>query len=280
MLEKLTREIAVFNQQRLVPGAAMISKEGIPIEYHPQEFYYVEDIRNHVRAMSSIPAHPSYEWYLNLKKDGPGQSDPLFPWLAEKASLEDMTWFLLQESAGEIGFGDLVALTQIRFPIQAKLELARNYWDEMGQGSAEGVHDTLLRDLVGRLGRNLPEIADIVSETLLMANLLLGLASHRRYAYLSVGALGVIEMTAPERVAAVDKGLERLGFSKRDRLYFSLHSVLDIKHSRTWNEEIVRPLWTEHGDEIAEGAFLRLWAGERCFARYRERLAEGRDWTI
>src|SRR3954471_23844032 len=32
-------------------------------------------------------------WFEALKQDGPGQNDPLFPWLAEEASLEEMRWF-------------------------------------------------------------------------------------------------------------------------------------------------------------------------------------------
>ena len=42
----------------------------------------------------------------------------------------------LQEVAGEAGFDDLLAMTQVKMPVQAKLEMARNYWDEMGRGAA------------------------------------------------------------------------------------------------------------------------------------------------
>ena len=48
------------------------------------------------------------------RSSGPGQGDPLFPWLATSANLEQMTWFVLQEVAGEAGFEDLLALTQIK----------------------------------------------------------------------------------------------------------------------------------------------------------------------
>src|SRR3712207_8864291 len=45
-----------------------------------------------------------------------------FPWIAEEASLEEMRWFLEQEAAGEAGFDDLVAMTQVKFPKQARSE--------------------------------------------------------------------------------------------------------------------------------------------------------------
>ena len=88
----------------------------------------------------------------DLRETGPGQGDLLFPWLAETASLAEMRWFIVQEIGGEAGFEDLVALTQIRFSTTAKLELARNYWDEMGCGNRKGMHGPLLTDLGTALG--------------------------------------------------------------------------------------------------------------------------------
>ena len=49
-----------------------------------------------------------------------------------------------QEAAGEAGFDDLVAMTQVKLPTRAKLELARNYWDEMGRGNPKGMHGPML----------------------------------------------------------------------------------------------------------------------------------------
>jgi hypothetical protein len=63
--------------------------------------------------------------FERLKDDGPGQGDALFPWLAQSADLQQMRWFLQQEVAGEAGFDDLLALTQVKMPSQAKLEMAR-----------------------------------------------------------------------------------------------------------------------------------------------------------
>ena len=74
------------------------------------------------------------------------------------------------------------------------------------------------------------------------------------------------------------KGLKRLGVPPEDRHYFDLHAVLDVKHSETWNAEVVHPLVDENPDvapAIAEGALLRLQAGADCFARYRAVLWDG-----
>jgi hypothetical protein len=211
------------------------------------------------------------KWFENLKAVGPGQNDPLFPWLANVATMPQMQWFLTQEIAGEAGFEDLTALTQVRLPVRPKLELARNYWDEMGRGQAKGMHGPLLEHLGKALALE-PHVETSVWEALALANTMAGLAANRRFAYHSVGALGVIEMTAPDRAAAVAQGLKRLGVPAGDRHYFALHSILDVKHSLAWNAEAIVPLVTEQPEcavAIAEGALMRLEAGRRCFDRYR-----------
>jgi hypothetical protein len=213
-------------------------------------------------------------WFEALKEKGPGQGDPLFPWIAEEANLEEMRWFLQQEAAGEAGFDDLVAYTQVKLPAAPKLELARNYWDEMGRGNPKGMHGPMLEVLVETMGLQ-PDIENTVWESLALANVMTAMASTRRYAWHSVGALGAIELTAPGRSAATAAGLKRLGFSERERRYFSLHAVLDVKHSEDWNREALRPLVEEdprRATAIAEGALIRLQAGARCFARYRQEL--------
>ena len=105
---------------------------------------------------------------------------------------------------------------------------------------------------------------------------MLALARSRRYCFQSIGALGVIEMTAPTRACFVDAGLKRLRIPSKKRLYFTLHAVLDIKHSECWNREVLRSLVEMEprcAQAIGEGAIIRLWHGGRCFDRYREHFA-------
>jgi hypothetical protein len=235
---------------------------------------FLEERRKAIAARASAaPTEPAkfIGWFEALKEDGPGQNDPLFSWLAEECSMDQMKWFLTQEVAGEAGFEDLTALTQLKLPTRPKLELARNYWDEMGRGNPKAMHGPLLAALAEHLELNpLPETT--VTESLALANTMAGLAANRRYAYQSVGALGVIEMTAPGRSAATSAGLKRLGVKAGNRHYFALHAILDIKHSMAWNSEAIEPLVSGNPEvaiAIAEGALMRLECGARCFERYR-----------
>ncbi len=274
------RRLAAFNHKRLSPAlpSPQWDKDIDEMaELLREEGHFLEDQRRAVAARAAeapTDADGFTAWFETLKDNGPGQGDPLFPWLAESCSMDAMKWFLTQEVAGEAGFEDLTALTQVKLPVRPKLELARNYWDEMGRGNAKGMHGPLLETLAHRLGLE-PSVETTVWESLALANTMSGLAANRRYAYHSVGALGVIEMTAPDRAAAVAQGLKRLGVRSGDRHYFDLHSILDVKHSLAWNAEAIHPLVAEDprvAPAIAEGALMRLACGARCFERYRREL--------
>ncbi|MDB5689247.1 MAG: hypothetical protein JWL91_1123 [Sphingomonas bacterium] len=254
-------------QKRLERDTRMLRLEG----------GFVEELRAAVQAEAAAAptdADGFIAWFEELKNGGPGQGDALFPWLADTATRDEIRWFFEQEAAGEAGFDDLVALTQVKLPTGPKLELARNYWDEMGRGNAKGMHGPMLDTLVETLEVD-PVIENTVWESLALANAMTAMATSRRYAWHSVGALGVIELTAPGRSACVAQGLRRIGLSDRERRYFDLHAVLDVKHSEDWNREALRPLVEEdprRATAIAEGALIRLNCGARCFDRYRAEL--------
>lgn len=117
-----------------------------------------------------------------------------------------------------------------------------------------------------------PQIETTCWESLALANAMTAMATTRRYAWHSVGALGVVELTAPGRSACTAKGLRRIGLSGKERHYFDLHAVLDVKHSEDWNREALIPAVREdpaRAPAMAEGALIRLRCGERCFGRYR-----------
>ncbi|AXB79109.1 iron-containing redox enzyme family protein [Novosphingobium sp. P6W] len=277
------QSLAMWNYRRLAPEfptddwAQTLAEDA---RMRVVEGEYLEYLRAAIHAgIAEVPTDPAgfVSWFEGLIEAGPGQNDPLFPWLAEHATREELRWFFEQEAAGEAGFDDLVALTQVKLPDRAKLELARNYWDEMGCGNPKGMHGPMLTVVSEALNVE-PTIPTTVPESLALANTMTGLATSRRYAWHSVGALGVIELTAPGRSAMVAKGLRRVGLSNRERRYFDLHAVLDVKHSETWNREALRPLIEEdprRAVAIAEGALMRLLCGKLCFERYRGHLWAG-----
>ena len=278
--ERLHRELAAWNARRLrpeEPSSCWRAELEEDLRMRTLEGKWIEAERDAVAPfLRDVPRRPSgfLRWFEALRHEGPGQFDPLFDWIAKRATLDEVRWFLRQELAGEAGFDDLVALTQLKMPARPKLELARNYWDEMGRGRSEATHGGLLARLGDALGIESDGL-DAVWESLALSNLLLGLATNRRYAWHAVGALGVVELTAPDRAELVDRGLKRLGVGGRERIYFALHATLDREHSAAWNAEILAPLVEEEparASFLAEGALLRLRAGALCFRRYRREL--------
>lgn len=278
--ESLHRGLAHWNRRRLAvqtphgDWAAEIDRDTRMLK---QEAAFIEGFRARVALLAAaVPRDPKgfIAWFEDLRDAGPGQWDPLFAWLETSATLEEMKWFLTQEAAGEAGFDDLVAMTQVKLPARPKLELARNYWDEMGRGAEGGMHGPMLDRTVEGLGLA-PDIDGTLWQSLCLANTMTALATTRRYVYQSIGALGVVELTAPTRVACIAEGLRRLGCPPAHRKYFVLHAQLDIEHSRAWNAEVLAPLVSETpacAPLMAEGALMRLMCGEQCFEAYRANL--------
>jgi hypothetical protein len=280
LTDEVQQQLARWNHHRLTPR---LPADNWEIEIRDDarmlavEARFLEALRNAVRGTAAeAPGDTKafVAWFEALKDRGPGQGDPLFPWLAEQATLDEMRWYLCQEAAGEAGFEDLTALVQIKLPTRIKLELARNYWDEMGRGNPKGMHGPMLGRLVEALELE-PTIDCSVAESLALANAMTAMATRRDYAWHALGALGAIELTAPERSAAVAAGLKRLGVAAKVRSYFDLHATLDIKHSEAWNREAIAPAVAEdprRARAIAEGALMRLTCGARCVERYRRTL--------
>jgi hypothetical protein len=282
---QLQNELTFFNRSRLCPTAfsedwqSRLERE---MGFRIREGEMVDQARMEVEPLlADLPSDPALflAWFEKLRDLGPGQHDPHFPWLAEEANYAEMRWFIEQEVAGEAGFDDLVAYTQIRMPTRAKLELARNYWDEMGRGNEKAMHGPMLKQLANELDIDSDD-ADIVPEAKALSNLMIALATNRYFAYQSIGCLGVVELTAPDRARQVADGLKRLGISPVAQRYYILHSTLDVHHWRAWSAEVIDPMVRANPEvmrPIAEGALLRLSAGAKCFKRYRRHLWRGRD---
>ena len=276
----LHRGLAHFNTSRLAVSCPTPQWRDLladEMAWRLQEGEFLEALREDV-ALSLPPAELDADgfmaWFEHLAHNGPGQQHRLFKWLAQSATTDDMKWFLRQEAAGEAGFDDLLAYTQVKLPVGPKLELARNYWDEMGHGKPKAMHGAMLAAAVEELKLQ-PSIATTVWPALALSNTMLGLAMSRRYTYHSLGVLGVVELTAPTRVKLVSDGMRRLGMNGRIRSYFDLHAVLDVHHSEAWNREVIRPLVAADpafARFIAEGALMRLVCGQRCFDCYADQL--------
>lgn len=247
------------------------------------EGHFIEAERDQIQeAAKKVPTQPREfaGWLDSLKEASAAQSEPLFRWLAEHANYSEMSWLLAQELSGEDNLEDLLALAQVHRPWRAKIEMARNYWDEMGQGNTSATSARLVEELKHELHMDSTEAP--VWETLARSNLMVGLATNRRYGFQVLGALALVELNAGGNAALLNAGLKRLGYAGTTSAYFGMRETLSPLRSHSWNEGVLLPYVAQDprtAAAIAEGALMRLVADARCVQRYQNELKVPETWA-
>jgi pyrroloquinoline quinone (PQQ) biosynthesis protein C len=193
---------------------------------------------------------------------------PVYDWLADEAGIDEIRWFLALEGGPDAGFDDLVATCQIGIDGDAKLELATNYWDEMGNGEDAAVHTNLYRRLVSAL--ELPSVGeDELPMEALRRSILTGvLATNRRLQPELIGALGTIELQAGPRCRRVVRALLRVGAGEDARAFYEEHATADPRHGKEWLDRVVgtlgdRPFWASG---MIRGAAYRCAVNDDFFS--------------
>lgn len=165
----------------------------------------------------------------------------IYEWLAEEADRDEIVEFLSIEGGPDGGFDDLVAACQIGLDGTAKLELAQNYWDEMGNGSLARVHTELHRKLSRALGLACPPPNRQPVEALERSVLTGLLATNRWLQPEMVGALGLLELQAGPRCRRVVAALRRIGAGEDALDFYVVHAEVDPRHGKDWVDKAVAP---------------------------------------
>jgi len=165
----------------------------------------------------------------------------VYDWLAQEADLEEIVDFLSLEGGPDGGFDDLVAACQIGLDGTPKLELAQNYWDEMGNGSLARVHTELHRKLSRALGLSCPA-PHAQPVAALERSVLTGLLATNRWLQPELlGALGLLELQAGPRCRKVVAALERIGAGEDAIDFYAEHATVDPRHGKDWVDKAVAP---------------------------------------
>ena len=215
-------------------------------------------------------------WYKQAAFMHPLYEHDLYAFLASEATRPQIEWFLTMEAAGEAAFDDLVALGQVGTRGEVKMEMAQNFWDEMGNGKTHAVHTHLFYRLIEGLAIEPPEADDLPWQVLGGVNVMLWACLARRNAFRAQGALGAVELLAPQRCTRLVHGALRLGIAKRTVSYYGAHAIIDIGHAEGWLEHVVAPQVDSVPASrvgIAEGLMLRADASldyfDYCLATAR-----------
>ena len=135
-----------------------------------------------------------------------------------------------------------MAACQIGLDGTAKLELARNYWDEMGNGDLARVHTELHRKLSRALDLRCPPREHQPVEALERSVLTGLLATNRWLQPELLGALGLLELQAGPRCRKVVAALERIGAGDDALDFYAEHATIDPRHGKDWVDKAVAPL--------------------------------------
>jgi pyrroloquinoline quinone (PQQ) biosynthesis protein C len=207
-----------------------------------------------------------------------GVTHPLFDFLANDATFDELREFLSQETPFDIHFGDLIALLLPGVHGHQKTELAVNFWDEMGQGKVTATHRQLRLSMMERVGivpgSYIEDVRMFWVEELRLANMYFQTSADRRLAPQAIGMLMATELVVPGRIDRQIDGWRRLGLQDDEMRYLLEHVTVDVEHAQGWIDHVVIPLAKERPDllpEIAIGVLRRLDAAlDVCDRAVRE----------
>jgi hypothetical protein len=192
----------------------------------------------------------------------------VYKWAADRATLPELRDFLAAEGGPDGGFDDLVAACQMGLSGGPKMELARNYWDEMGNGDLAQVHTDLHRVMARALGIEQTPVA-LMPTAGLARTALGGLFSTNKWLQPEmIGALGLTELQAGPRCRLVLKAFRRLGVPREAEPFYSVHADVDPRHGQDWLDNVVAPLARdrpEWGVRMVRGAAWRWLVNAELF---------------
>jgi hypothetical protein len=229
-------------------------------------------------AVAAIKQRCEAAWLAELEElplpDGVDAADPVaamrtlaardrlpavYKWLARNASWDDIVTFLALEGGPDAGFDDLVAACQVGLTGSAKLELATNYWDEMGNGELSGVHTTLHEDFATAI--EMPHLPLSGQPTSGLERAAFGglLATNRWLQPEFLGALGLTELQAGPRCRLVLQAFDRCSAPKAAYPFYEIHADVDPRHGRDWLDNAIAPVAATHPEWCARIVRGALW---------------------
>ena len=203
-------------------------------------------------------------WYNELHSRHTKEVSSFFNWLANEATLEELGFYIAMEEQVDGRFDDVIALAQLGLTGDMKLALAENYWDEMGLGKEAEMHTILFNKSAKKLSALLDNgvlTPKPPAEALKNGNLLLMYSLRRQYHPRLLGALAILEHTAPYRFSKTVKAMQRLNLSEDIIYYHEMHIKIDANHGKQLLQRVLLPL-VKHNPEIIKEICIG------CLTRY------------
>ncbi|WP_342654635.1 iron-containing redox enzyme family protein [Pseudomonas sp. F3-2] len=231
--------------------------EKIEDEWNSHEESFV-DLRELPRSKEEF-----LTWYLMCEKKINEDIRFFVDFMRHNASAEQVAYYICMEEMVDGSFDDLMAITQLGMPMNCKMVAAENYWDEMGNGDFSLVHTTMFKtssSYMRRLIAGKVELETPPVECLMNGNILLMWAVRREYNVRLIGAMGLVEGSAPVRFGATTAAMERLNLPHEVVAYHKAHISIDTRHSAAWFDRVLEH-YSSSGEyiirELAIGVMIR-----------------------
>jgi len=202
----------------------------------------------------------------------PVNQHPLFHYLQQDASIEDLKRYILNESVLNLEFFDYLVLSLIGVSDIARAEIITNVWDEAGRGHISQFHTNQFRAVMNSLGLTYQRekiIENMSWEGLAGINLFSYLSqySHNKMKYF--GLLAATELLDPPHYFQLLRGMSKYKSSHGlDVQYYVEHESIDIQHGNSWINNVILPEVTREPQLIVEfwlGFYLRLDSVQRYY---------------
>jgi len=210
-------------------------------------------------------------WYVMYEKKINEDIRFFVDFMRHQASSEQVAYYICMEEMVDGSFDDLMAVAQLGMPIRCKMVAGENYWDEMGNGDFAAVHTTMfrtsssyMRDLLEKAGVSV-ELPPL--ECLMNGNILLMWAVRREFNMRLIGAMGLVEGSAPVRFGATTAAMERLGLPKDVIAYHKAHISIDTRHSAAWYETVLQH-YSAGGEDVVRELSLGVMIRYNVALRY------------
>lgn len=232
-----------------------------PKSYEYYDIHNIENIWNSFEEslidITTLPNNHSefINWYKSLHSLHTKKISSFFNWLSNEATLEELGFYISMEEQVDGRFDDVIALAQLGLTGDVKLALAENYWDEMGRGEEAEMHTFLFNESAKKLSELLGSevlISKPPVEAIKNGNLLLMYSLRRQYHPRLLGALAILEHTAPYRFSKTVKAMQRLNLSDDIIYYHKMHIEIDANHGKQLLHRVLLPLIKKNPEIIKE----------------------------
>lgn len=231
--------------------------------------------------MTSLPStkHEFRDWFLAVADQ---HTQPEFSkYLSENAGLDEIALFFMAEELVDSKFDDLMAMVQIGTEGVTKLTIAKNYWEEMGEGALEGMHTRMFEHSARYMRAHLDKAGLDYSnlqfpEAYENACMLLMYGIHRHLNPRALGAMGVLEQSASPRFQAMVDGCRRLNVPEDIIDYQRVHIHVDANHGAEWIDGVFAPLVDRSPEllrEISLGVMTRVRVANGYYSRIWDAMA-------